>query len=333
MRVRVAAMAVAVSMAVLGTACSKSDSSAVVNIITGPSQTVQVAGVSVTASNVGITLNACPAVVTFTAVATGTNVTQTFIWSHTGGGRFSSSGNSASIEIERDGVYTATATSTQDSSASDTATITATGACRGTPPSGGPNIHFVGHPLKINRGELSRLEWDITNAIFCKGEGMWSGQRTFKGTMDVRPQESGNYHMNCDGIYKTVYIEVIQPTPPPPPTPPTPPGGGGGGGGTPTPTPPTPPVPGPITVSINPSSFTQPAGVTQQFQATCHQNGAQIPCGSAPYWFGDAGTVFTVTSTGFLRMVCAASGISGTLTARVSFSDQTVSGRATIICQ
>ncbi len=93
-----------------------------------------VTGVAVSTPSTTITLNACPATITFAATVYGTGVTQTVSWEKIGGGDFKSSGTAAALDINSAGTYIVTARSTQNADVSGSVTVTAVGNCGGSIP-------------------------------------------------------------------------------------------------------------------------------------------------------------------------------------------------------
>lgn len=328
---RIAVLALIVFAASFGAACQKQE----VNIGSGgsgfgPSPTVVVTEVVVTASQLSFTLNSCPSVVILTATAKGVNAPQEFTWSSTGGGEFSHSGNTATIGISRAGEYTGTATSKLDPTKSGTVKIVASGDCGGgTPPPGGVNIHFTATPSTINRGESSRLEWDVTGASACYADGNWTGTRPLRGSVEVSPIETMNYHLHCDGVHKTVTVTVIQPTSPTPPTPPG--GGGGGGGGTPTPTPPGGGGGGgtvALELTTQGNVYSGSQGSAIQAYATCTQGGLVVTCPFTPFWRTENPEFLEVnSSTGLVTFKAGTAG--NPRTGRVCVQDKQFSATLT----
>ena len=322
---RIAVLALIVFAASFGAACQKQE----VNInsgglLTGPSPTVVVTEVSVTASQLSFELNSCPSVVVLTATAKGVNAPQEFIWSSTGGGEFSYSGNTATFGISRAGEYTGTATSKFDPTRSGTVKIVATGDCGGsTPPPGIGDFRFTVNPSTIDRGGVARIEWDATGANSCFALAGWTGTRPTRGSFDVSPQETVNYHLTCDGVTKTVTVTVRgSAPPPPPPSPPTPPPA-------PPPTPPTPtptPTPSVWTIEVTAQFYSGGAGTTVQASVVCRLNGVVTACPSGnPQWHSSASSRVAVNgSTGLVTFGTIPG--DATITAQKSFGDTTVIG-------
>ena len=97
---------------------------------------VAVTEVVVSSPTLTISLNSCPATITFTATVKGTNLTDTTVtWDDLTVPvvSFTKGSNSATLKIDKAETYVVTARSKQDKTKTGTITVIATGACPGTP--------------------------------------------------------------------------------------------------------------------------------------------------------------------------------------------------------